>query len=844
MQMKSTRLKRVSWCTTHKFNTNFNVIFGGNMESTSSNPKEHHHPKNTKIPPTFKTIRFMGFLTHINYLLIYFLIFSIFYLGVSSVNDTITSTDFIRDPNTISSTNGDLKLGFFSPEKSTHRYVAIWFLSESNIIWIANRDQPLNDSSGVFKIHKDGNLVVLNGQNHVLWSTNVSINATNTTAQLDDSGNLILRDDTSGTPIWDSFTHPAGIAVPQMKIAANRITGKKIEYVSWKSSSDPSSGYFTGSLERLDAPEVFFWYNKTTPYWRTGPWNGRVFLGSPRMLTEYLYGWRLEPNDNGTAYLTYNFENPSMFGILTITPSGTLKLVEFMNKKQFLELEVDQNECDLYGKCGPFGSCDNSTLPICSCLEGFEARNPEEWNRKNWTGGCVRNVPLNCENVKNGREVQQDGFLVYHNMKVPDFATRSDGDQTKCGTDCLANCSCLAYAYDSYIGCMYWSRDLIDLQKFPYGGVDLFIRLPAQLLATGKKGNYKALIIAITGAIGALTIAICSYLLWRKFTPKSTGSQPQNLITGDQKQINKLEELPLFEFEKLATATNNFHLANVLGKGGFGPVYKGQLENGQEIAVKRLSKTSGQGLEELMNEVVVISKLQHRNLVKLLGCCIERDEQMLVYEFMPNKSLDSFLFDPLQRKVLDWKKRFNIIEGIARGILYLHRDSRLRIIHRDLKASNILLDDEMNPKISDFGLARIVRGGNDDEANTRRVVGTYGYMPPEYAMEGLFSEKSDAWKLWNEGTIMSIIDPEIQDRSFEKSMLRCIHIGLLCVQELTKERPSISTVVLMLISEITHLPPPRQVAFVQKQSCQSLESSQKSQYSSNNNVTLSEVQGR
>ncbi|KAK7382681.1 hypothetical protein VNO80_01653 [Phaseolus coccineus] len=821
----------------------------------------------------------MGFPTSINHFLSFLLLFSSFCLGVSSVNDSITSTRFIRDSQTISSSNGDFKLGFFSPQNSTHRYVGIWYLSQIYIIWTANRDQPLiNDSSGVFKIHKDGNLVVLNGQNRVMWSTNMSASATNTTAQLDNSGNLILRDDSSLTTLWDSFTHPADIAVPSMKIASNRITGEKIEYVSWKSSSDPSSGYFTGSLERLDAPEVFFWYNKTKPYWRTGPWNGRVFLGSPRMLTEYLYGWRFEPNDNGTAYLTYNFEKPAMFGILTITSRGTLKLVEFLNRTIFLELEVDQNECDFYGKCGPFGSCDNSTLPICSCLEGFEPSKPVEWNSKNWTSGCVRNVALNCGKLRNvSDQVEEDGFLEYHNMKVPDFSERSDGNQDKCGADCLANCSCLAYAYDSYIGCMYWSRELIDLQKFPSGGVDLFIRVPSQLLR-GKKGRkYKVLIIGIMGAIGALATAISAYLLWRKFTPKHTGSVLQDEISGKKKEITtKLEELPLFKFEKLANATNNFHFGNMLGKGGFGPVYKGHLENGQEIAVKRLSKTSGQGLEEFMNEVVVISKLQHRNLVRLLGCCIEGEEQMLVYEFMPNKSLDSFLFDPLQRKVLDWKKRFNIIEGIARGILYLHRDSRLRIIHRDLKASNILLDDDMNPKISDFGLARIVRGGNDDEANTKRVVGTYGYMPPEYAMEGLFSEKSDvysfgvllleivsgrrntsfhndeqslslvgfAWRLWNEGNIITIIDQEIWDPVFEKSMLKCIHIGLLCVQELTKERPSISTVVLMLISEITHLPPPKQVAFVQKQNYQSSESSQKSQFNSNNNVTLSEVQGR
>ncbi|KAL3844408.1 hypothetical protein ACJIZ3_001811 [Penstemon smallii] len=182
-------------------------------------------------------------------------------------------------------------------------------------------------------------------------------------------------------------------------------------------------------------------------------------------------------------------------------------------------------------------------------------------------------------------------------------------------------------------------------------------------------------------------------------------------------------DLPMFSYASVSAATNNFSQNNKIGEGGFGPVYKGKLLNGQEIALKKLSKGSGQGFQEFRNEILLIAKLQHRNLVRLLGFCIDKDESILIYEYMPNKSLDFFLFDSNKQEKLDWKMRVHIIEGIAQGILYLHEYSRLRVIHRDLKASNILLDEDLNPKISDFGMARIF-GGDDSRTNTKRIVGT------------------------------------------------------------------------------------------------------------------------
>ncbi|XP_027359442.1 putative receptor-like protein kinase At4g00960 [Abrus precatorius] len=294
----------------------------------------------------------------------------------------------------------------------------------------------------------------------------------------------------------------------------------------------------------------------------------------------------------------------------------------------------------------------------------------------------------------------------------------------------------------------------------------------------------------------------------------------------------------IFDLHTLQLATNFFSNLNQLGHGGFGPVFKGLMPNGQEVAVKKLSMESRQGVREFTNEVKLLLKIQHKNLVTLLGCCAEGPEKMLVYEFLPNKSLDHFLFDKRRSSSLNWATRFRIVTGVARGLLYLHEEAPERIIHRDIKASNILLDEKLNPKISDFGLARLFPG-EDTHVQTFRISGTHGYMAPEYALRGYLSVKTDvfsygvlvleivsgrknhdvklgsekadllnyAWTLYQGGKVMDLIDPTLGKYNGDEAAM-CIQLGLLCCQASIIERPDMNTVHLMLSSDSFTLPRP------------------------------------
>ncbi|RCV43513.1 hypothetical protein SETIT_9G299800v2 [Setaria italica] len=464
-----------------------------------------------------------------------------------------------------------------------------------------------------------------------------------------------------------------------------------------------------------------------------------------------------------------------------------------------------------YGDCHVFYSSDNIVVFPSNATEQNDETPFERWNIKNVTGsaGDVRLIAGLIH------ELVVETVEAAASAAPRRFATGAMDSGTTFPTIHVMRCF---FRYEAYV--FYESQPMLRVGP----------SAPTPAIVAKRKRRMSKLwaipIVAVPLAAAAFLYFIF-YSPWlRKYRKGSQELQGEELVWD-----GKNSEFSVFDFEQVLEATNQFSEENKLGQGGFGAVYKGLFSDGQEIAVKRLASHSGQGFTEFKNEVQLIAKLQHMNLVRLLGCCSQEDEKILVYEYLPNKSLDFFIFDENKRALLDWSKLLAIIVGIAHGLLYLHKHSRLRVIHRDLKPSNILLDSEMNPKISDFGLAKIFSSTNTQANTTRRVVGTYGYMAPEYASEGIFSIKSDvfsfgvlvleilsgkrnsgshqcgdfinligyAWQLWEEGRWIDLVDASLTPTSHSTEMMRCTKLH--CY------------VVAMLGSETTIIAEPKQPAY-------------------------------
>ncbi|KAM0868581.1 hypothetical protein ACQ4PT_041211 [Festuca glaucescens] len=758
--------------------------------------------------------------------------------------DSIALNESISDGQNLVSGKNHFVLGFFSPRASSNRYIGIWYNSVPNgtVVWVANRNNPVQDKSGILKFDNGGNLTLVDGKGNS-FTVASGMGVGDVEAAILDSGNFVLRSMMNPSNIiWESFASPTDTWLPGMNISVGNLL------TSWKSYDDPATGDYTFGLRVANGSQLIIWWNGNN-FWTSARWTGDTNSLIPDLKSIGIIPVFFQC-DNLTCMYT---PNPSdRMTKIVLDRTGALSLTQFdPDAKSWTLLWRQPASCDVSNLCGVYGVCNNSMLSVsvsatespslCQCPQGFALQ-----DKSNARNGCSRQTPLQC----NG-----DGFIDMPGMQLPDCRQKlSVVENGDCESACMNNCSCMAYTHSPSDGCSLYHGNLTNLQSGNgrNGVGTLHLRLAAsELESSGRSGHKMILLAYILPSVAFLIFCLASFIWIRRWKNKGKGKQHDHslVMASDVMKLWESEDtgshFTTLSFSQIKNATDNFSTENKLGKGGFGPVYKGNLPNGQDVAVKRLAANSGQGLPEFKNEILLIAKLQHRNLVGLLGCCIDEEEMVLIYEYMPNKSLDFFLFEQSRRAFLVWAMRLNIIEGIAQGLIYLHKHSRLRIIHRDLKPSNVLLDADMNPKISDFGMARIF-DPKGALANTKRVVGTYGYMAPEYAMAGIFSVKSDvfsygvllleivsglrnagshgygnslnllghAWELWKEGRWYELIDKSLRGACPENIVLRCIHVGLLCVQEAAADRPSMAEVISMITNENATLPDPKQPGFL------------------------------
>lgn len=808
----------------------------------------------------------------------------ILFLPFGASDDRLVPGKPLTPGTTIVSDGGDFALGLFSSgSMQSNLYLGIWYngIPELTMVWVANRETPVTNSTSsapTLSLTSTSNLVLSDGDgSRVVWTTDVaSSSSSSPEAVLLNTGNLVIQSP-NGSRVWQSFDHPTDTFLPGMKMRIRYRTRAGERLVSWKEAGDPSPGSFSYGCDPATSIQMFLW-DGSRPVYRSTPWTGFQVKSEGEHLitnTSAIVISLAFVNTDEESYTMFSVSEGAWHTRFVLTYSGKLQFQSWNSSSSTWVVfgQWPRHKCNHYGYCGLNGYCDEtvSPIPTCKCLDGFKPTSTEEWDNNKFWKGCQRREALQCG----------DGFVPLSGMKPPDkFVLVGNTSLKECAAACSRNCSCMAYAYANLSSsiasgdmtrCLVWVGELVDIGRLGSSTASdtLYLRLAGLGAASGKRtrSNAVKVVLPVLGSI--VLILVCISIAWLKFEGKDNQEKHKKLPSDGSSGL----EFPFVRFEEIALATHEFSETCMIGRGGFGKVYKGTL-GGQEVAIKRLSMDSQQGVNEFKNEVILISKLQHKNLVRLLGCCDKGDEKLLIYEYLPNKSLDATLFDDSRKHLLDWGTRLTIIKGVAKGLLYLHEDSRLTIIHRDLKAGNVLLDAEMKPKIADFGMARIF-GDNQENANTQRVVGTFGYMAPEYAMQGIISTKSDiysfgvllleivtgmkrsstspprgfpsliiySWNMWKDGKAEELADSSIIDTCLLDEVLLCIHVALLCVQENPKDRPHMSSVVFTLENGSTTLPIPSRPAYFLGQSTE-LEQLRNNIQNSVNTLTLTGIEGR
>jgi hypothetical protein len=730
------------------------------------------------------------------------------FLAVAALaGDTIVPGDGISGDQTLISKNGEFELGFFAPGAGIHRFLGVRFKkmpSTSPTFWVGNR-VPITDLSGA-ALEVFGGSLCIKEAGASLWCSPLAGDAPPppaAAAVLLDTGNLVVRDRANSSRIlWQSFDYPGDSLLPGSSLGFDRDTGCN---VSMTYMDYPHNGSISVDQSRRNG------FVLTT--------DGLNSLGT-------FPDWMVTSQDNGSS-LVLNRPGPNVTEFLQFH-LGQVSLMRWSdgsaaaNSSGWVAHWTFPSDCKSSGFfCGNFGACKSNGR--CNCLDGFEPSYPVEWGLGYFVTGCSRSLPLSCEG--NGQTEHEDSFILIDKLQGLPYNPQNDSAESgeDCKQACFSKCNCVAYVYDSR--CKLWYYNLYNLSfasRPPYNKV--YVRWGSKLRA--KNGIHKrAILLSVAGFIALASVILILALLWRYM---------RDLFTCRKFKVEG--SLVFYSYGQIKKATRNF--SDKLGEGGFGSVFKGTMPGlgSTVVAVKSLNGR-GHADKQFRAEVQTVGVIKHTNLVCLLGFCVKGDMRLLVYEYMPNGSLDSHLFSE-RSSFLNWDLRYQIALGIAKGLAYLHEGCEDCIIHCDIKPENILLDEEYCAKISDFGMAKLL--GREFNSALTTIRGTMGYLAPEWISGQPITKKTDVYSFGivlleivsgrrttkrlksgshryfplyaaaqvNEGNALCLLDTRLAGNANVKELDITCRVACWCIQDEENDRPSMGQVVRMLEGVVnTEIPP-------------------------------------
>ena len=707
----------------------------------------------------------------------------------------------------------------------------------SSLVWSANRDHPVKENATLQFTRDGGGLVLQDSDGTQVWSTNVSGNSIRG-MNLTEAGNLVLFSD-QGAIVWQSFNQPSNVLLvgqrlnegQQLIASSSDETWNHRQYFATLTSDDGFAVFID-----LDQAKPLMYY-KLVPDHRSSNSTGSNYAE----LQQHGFLVNLGTSQVTSRRNSYEYSAQTDIEFMRLDFDGHLRIYQHSNTtglRMIVDLITEHlGGCQYPMICGEYGICKADQY--CRCPEG------EDGVQYFKTGhNCSTIMPLSCEpSLHHLLEVKN---ATYFNIIDSDAAFPEIKDIDKCKQACLQNCSCggAFFRYENNVsdGYCFMPSKILSIREghipnYNFGSAT-FIKVQTNLVApslapvaeqtkensppTSPSGDGANIAAIIVGASIAPLITFCLVVVTILVTLRRTSTMDDE----EDYTIDQVPGMPVkFLYEDLRVATEDFK--DRLGRGGFGSVFRGLLADGTRIAVKKLDRVK-QGMREFLAEVETIGSLHHFNLVRLIGFCAEKSNRLLVFEYMSNGSLDKWVFYGCQRPCLDWETRKRIILNIAKGLAYLHEECRHTIVHLDIKPQNILLDENFNAKVSDFGLSKLI--GRDESQVFTRMRGTPGYLAPEWSQSkvtvkvDIYSfgivlleivtgrrnvdctrEESSSQMLrvlqkkGKEDRLNDVVekwDDDMQDHGEE--VVKMIRIGAWCLQDDPTRRPPMSVVVKVL----------------------------------------------